>query len=1634
MKKKLYAMALCIVFSVALFAGGGDTDPPTGRFLVSDRIRNTIAIDPDVTGAGVRFYVATFGLEAFDPGNSDHVSMAPRPIPGSLVRFGIQNVTDGVWTFQEVVIDSMNTEPFNIPGSIPINCYTQADRDSLDAWYGTSLTFTDGTEGTEGYMRQESGTGFWASPVFYKDNGSKHLIVLNKSGCLMSINVDEETPIVLWKVDLRGRERSYDPSSYKYEFMATPVLHNDFIYVAGIKMVHIVDLSSGAIISSLPCLDGLSEDYFETPLVFDAEDPGGETFYLVSRSGRAFKYNGVSVEAYDNDLGLSQSPPLLDADGHVYFVTKRGNQTKLSFVEQNNRAEETFSDNMTVVDLTHEDGVSNIKSSILTDFTKYKYMFTDNYVLWETGNYDFSTFSISNDPIRFYDTEPTWNRSARLTEGCTRFPGNHSILSYQNTTNKTLIYSISNRGSNGYEDDVSNYYPNTEAEYDLSNSVRGIRVSMACFDHSYTTPEVRISSPRPSYHSTQTWGGVSPYKSTVMGWLNVVYGDEAGYIWSHPTCVNSGSVGFNVSIEDLEPGTVPEMGYTKYMKNISNVPTNNEIDSTDIYLFGPDAPAQWFVFANSYVRSLQQDSLSVAGSTIPVWKATFENLLPNKQYLITWKDSDGEIKHRENVTIPPKDDEVIVISVDPDLVVENSVEDSDIPDVQTDWPHSFALQYNTVTVEDNAYWRVGDGSRLFVDQLILGDRSRVTIGDGALLQVNQVICSSSSDYACINMDGGRLGKLQVYGTVTNMEASKLRLEGYNNNEPSYYICTALNKSNASMLFQSCVVDPADRVSTTIDDLYNFGTFIVNDCVKLSCGYVDQIGGVQIGTLKIGTENNFGHLVWQIQQSDVNTYSPITSGFEVGHEDMTDPNRAIFTVSNNAECIFSRRGFTQTPYKVHGKMVIGDASKCTVELAAVLQFMKGSELSLEGNLDPNTNGAELFATTGGVVRIEPGVSIVGRKPNPAPKDTTRYGDRIIIGAEGRIEGVDPENPRRLKNLSISTSHQDDLRWEGIHIESEYIEDTIFELVSDDGSVISGIDKIYVENPGNSPNYQGIVFDNCTHGVYSTTDTTLVSPRVTSVQNCTFRNCTHGTYIEDKSLNGNQPNLEALIAGCQFGGVDAQAGNINGIALHRAVDVKVNNCSFQRNGYGIFSLNSSVLVGGNYNEDGEPELAASNLFYDNEKAGIHISQSANNDHKSLIIGNDFSGTPISNTYPGLGIWADESSVDIIDNTFSNLGGHGMLANTYSWYSNQNYHGFSGNSFQNNMGCELIGDAASLSTSAHGQNTFNDAYFRETGFFPRDPLDHFDSWDKYILANLSGDTAAARVMGNNFVQPPLQYRDRFYPDFYAFIFDTPPPASLTEIIVTGMNQFYQGSFDEASLSMKQAVETYPNEELTKLAIDYLYLITRASSEDYASLRTYLDQNIPADSLVTHIKKEEIKTKCYIQEEEYLTAISRLQQVIDNPETVADSLFALISQAYCAMNLAESGAKLPLNVSAKTRDFASYLELLAELMSSSPSQFASSPTIPEVLTIESNYPNPFNPETTIAFSLPHDGKVKATVYNIKGQKVKRLLDEHLVAGKHTVIWNGTDSCGRSVASGVYFVKIKAGKQQRAHKMVLLK
>ena len=86
------------------------------------------------------------------------------------------------------------------------------------------------------------------------------------------------------------------------------------------------------------------------------------------------------------------------------------------------------------------------------------------------------------------------------------------------------------------------------------------------------------------------------------------------------------------------------------------------------------------------------------------------------------------------------------------------------------------------------------------------------------------------------------------------------------------------------------------------------------------------------------------------------------------------------------------------------------------------------------------------------------------------------------------------------------------------------------------------------------------------------------------------------------------------------------------------------------------------------------------------------------------------------------------------------------------------------------------------------------------------------------------------------------------------------------------------------------------------------------------------------------------------------------------------------------------------------------------------------------SNYPNPFNPTTTINYSLKENSKVELDIYNIKGQKVKSLVNEVLPAGEYSVIWDGRDSNDKRVSSGIYFYKLKAGDFQRVRKMILLR
>lgn len=86
------------------------------------------------------------------------------------------------------------------------------------------------------------------------------------------------------------------------------------------------------------------------------------------------------------------------------------------------------------------------------------------------------------------------------------------------------------------------------------------------------------------------------------------------------------------------------------------------------------------------------------------------------------------------------------------------------------------------------------------------------------------------------------------------------------------------------------------------------------------------------------------------------------------------------------------------------------------------------------------------------------------------------------------------------------------------------------------------------------------------------------------------------------------------------------------------------------------------------------------------------------------------------------------------------------------------------------------------------------------------------------------------------------------------------------------------------------------------------------------------------------------------------------------------------------------------------------------------------------SNYPNPFNPETRIHFSVTEKSNVNVSVYNVKGQKVKTLVNDNMDAGNHSVMWNGKNSNNQGVSSGVYFMRLSTPKHVISKKINLLK
>ena len=96
--------------------------------------------------------------------------------------------------------------------------------------------------------------------------------------------------------------------------------------------------------------------------------------------------------------------------------------------------------------------------------------------------------------------------------------------------------------------------------------------------------------------------------------------------------------------------------------------------------------------------------------------------------------------------------------------------------------------------------------------------------------------------------------------------------------------------------------------------------------------------------------------------------------------------------------------------------------------------------------------------------------------------------------------------------------------------------------------------------------------------------------------------------------------------------------------------------------------------------------------------------------------------------------------------------------------------------------------------------------------------------------------------------------------------------------------------------------------------------------------------------------------------------------------------------------------------------------------------PASPQAFALLDNYPNPFNPETRIAYAIPRAARVEIAVFDMLGRIVRTLLADHAAMGQYQMFWDGRDDQGELLGSGVYMYRMRAGNFVASKKMVLLR
>ena len=258
-------------------------------------------------------------------------------------------------------------------------------------------------------------------------------------------------------------------------------------------------------------------------------------------------------------------------------------------------------------------------------------------------------------------------------------------------------------------------------------------------------------------------------------------------------------------------------------------------------------------------------------------------------------------------------------------------------------------------------------------------------------------------------------------------------------------------------------------------------------------------------------------------------------------------------------------------------------------------------------------------------------------------------------------------------------------------------------------------------------------------------------------------------------------------------------------------------------------------------------------------------------------------------------------------------------------------------------------------------------------------------------------------------------------------------------GLYYFNNDNYNQTNIIMKNVIDIYPDTKYAKWAAEFLLKNEKQLNRGFSELQDFYlnNENLHLNEDISNLA-DYLANYCNIFMGDYNSAIAWYENLLNDSPSEQDSIYAVLDLGYIYLLMNEGRSNK--NVNSKYPKFcprsrSEYEDNRKELLTVLYETTEYDPQYLKEVFLSANFPNPFNPKTTIEFGIPEDMKnVKLTVFNIKGQKVKTLYNGPLNKGKKAIIWDSRDNNNKLVSSGVYFYKLETSNKSKCKKMLLLR